>query len=72
MITEILLPNPISFEAIKDRFPSIPEAFIKEYITEYNKGNIIKEVVVEYNHPHDEPNLNIGLGEKNISDTSQT
>lgn len=28
--------------------PAIPKAFIEHYITEYNKGNVIKEVLVEY------------------------
>src|SRR6185369_5305565 len=28
--------------------PSIPQSFIEEYIKEYNSGNIIKEVMVEY------------------------
>lgn len=31
-----------------ERFPSIPQWFIEYYISEYNKGNIIKEVEVEY------------------------
>ena len=30
----------------------IPQSFIEHYITEYNKGNIINKVIVEYN---DEP-----------------
>ena len=30
-------------------FPSIPQSFIDKYVSEYNKGNVIKEVLVEYN-----------------------
>lgn len=39
---------------VKDRYalleslPQIPQSFIEQYITEYNKGNIINEVLVEY------------------------
>ena len=32
----------------KEGLPQIPQSFIEQYITEYNKGNIINEVLVEY------------------------
>lgn len=31
----------------KDYLPELPQHFIKEFINEWNKGNVIKEVVVE-------------------------
>lgn len=42
--------------------PQIPQSFIEQYITEYNKGNIISDVLVEYEECYDElkaVNLNI-------------
>jgi hypothetical protein len=33
---------------IKYNFPSIPQLFIDKYVSEYNKGNKIEEVMVEY------------------------
>lgn len=30
--------------------PQIPQQFIEEYISEYNKGNVIEDVEVEYTH----------------------
>lgn len=32
-----------------EQVPQIPQSFIEEYISEYNKDNQIKEVMVEYN-----------------------
>lgn len=31
--------------------PKIPQSFIEHYVSEYNKGNVITEVMVEYNEP---------------------
>lgn len=31
-----------------EHLPQIPQSFIEQYITEYNKGNIISDVLVEY------------------------
>lgn len=35
-------------EVIEERLPQPSQAFIEKYIEEYNKGNIITEVMVEY------------------------
>lgn len=35
--------------------PSIPQSFIEKYISEYNKGNKIEEVMVEYNELYQFP-----------------
>lgn len=37
-------------------FPSIPQSFIDKYISEYNKGNKIDEVMVEYDEKLDKSN----------------
>jgi len=31
-----------------EHLPQIPQSFIEQYITEYNKGNIINDILVEY------------------------
>jgi len=36
------------FKNLEYSLPQIPQQFIEQYITEYNKGNIGSEVVVEY------------------------
>lgn len=54
---ELLIFNDKDFPAdIRGRaydpqwqLPKIPQSFIDHYITEYNKGNVITEVSVEYN-----------------------
>jgi hypothetical protein len=35
-------------DGVHEYLPSIPESFINKYIEEYNKGNVIKEVMVDY------------------------
>lgn len=36
------------FPNIWNRVPSIPQSFIERYVSEYNKGNILEDVEVEY------------------------
>ena len=39
---------------IKLPLPSIPQSFIEEYVSEYNKGNKIEEVMIEYDPEFEE------------------
>jgi len=42
------LYSAINNNSLNQLLPQIPQQFIEQYITEYNKGNIGSEVVVEY------------------------
>ena len=49
----ILFKESKSIIAVTDSsfdLPSIPQSFIERYVEEYNKGNIIEDVMVEYDH----------------------
>jgi hypothetical protein len=41
-------------EELTIKLPSIPQSFIDKYVSEYNKGNKIKEVMVEYINNYDD------------------
>jgi len=40
--------------------PSIPQSFINYYVSEYNKGNKIEEVIVEYDSEYEDWKDNVG------------
>lgn len=68
--TDSSLTVPTDIEERKDvlydnSLPQIPESFIKKFVEEYNKGNVIKEVMVEYEIVH--PDLPILDTIKNIN-----
>lgn len=46
---QINKPEKIS-NRIFEQLPSIPQSFIDRFVSEYNKGNKIEEVMVEYEH----------------------
>ena len=39
----------INKNSLNQKLPQLPQQFIYDYIAEYNKGNVITEVMVEYN-----------------------
>jgi len=53
---------------VSNKIPSIPQSFIDKYVNEYNKGNKIEEVMVEYEPLIDEDTFNIDEDTFNIVD----
>ena len=48
---KIIIPRHNDFDSEYD-FPRPSQSFIKKYVTEYNKGNVITDVLVEYDAYH--------------------
>jgi len=44
---------------VYSKFPKIPTRFIERYVREYNKGNIITVVLVEFTYDNPEPYKNV-------------
>jgi hypothetical protein len=47
----------VSGESLNGKLPKIPQQFIERYISEYNKGNVITQVMVLYHWGDDDLNL---------------
>lgn len=47
--TDITLIHLVGYNNVEQSLHQIPQSFIEKYVSEYNKGNIITEVMVEYN-----------------------
>jgi len=55
--TDSSLTNVYNKDTVKEfeiLTPSIPQSFIDKYVSEYNKGNVITEVLVEYINNYDD------------------